>query len=79
MGLSFGFTSSACIAPIYGAITTLGLVAQNLTQTLILLMAFEVGMFLPLIILALVFERWGFLRKVNKAFQHSGIRSLEFT
>lgn len=52
LGLAFGLTSAACTAPIYGSITTLSAISASWLQSSVLLFAFELGLFLPLALLA---------------------------
>jgi cytochrome c biogenesis protein CcdA len=56
LGMLFGLTSSACTAPIYGAIISLVSVNQS-GYALLQLLAFELGLFLPLLILSYLISK----------------------
>ena len=62
LGITFGLTSSTCIAPIYGAIITLAGTSPGYWQAVFLVLAFVLGMIVPLLVLAYLFERYGFVR-----------------
>lgn len=62
LGIIFGLTSSTCIAPVYGSIISISVLPDKFFMTLSLLFSFVLGMIVPLIILALIFEHYGFLR-----------------
>lgn len=58
LGVIFGLTSSACVAPIYGSIISLSSLPGGWLARLLLLLSFEAGMFLPLLGLAWIFEKY---------------------
>lgn len=62
LGLLFGVTSGACSAPVLGAITTLAVSEERFFQAGLLLFSFAVGLFVPLILLATVIQKFGFAR-----------------
>ena len=55
-GVSFGLATSACTAPIFGAVLTVVAASGVGLGSILLLMAFALGMIIPLIILALIFD-----------------------
>lgn len=67
LGLTFGFTSGACSAPVLGAITTLAIAQQSYFTAFVLLLVFLVGMFVPLLVLALLIQRYG-QRRLSQLF-----------
>lgn len=59
LGLFFGLTSGACSAPVLGAVLTLASVQTGSPAVFLLLLVFLLGMFVPLVILALIVSRFG--------------------
>ncbi|MEO8065953.1 MAG: cytochrome c biogenesis protein CcdA [Candidatus Doudnabacteria bacterium] len=62
LGIIFGLTSSTCTAPIYGAILSLNSLSQGFWQTGILLLVFLAGMIVPLLVLALLIDKYGLFK-----------------
>lgn len=58
LGVVFGLTSAACIAPIYGAIISLSFLGESLIRTFLLLLTFEAGLFFPLFFLSLLANKF---------------------
>lgn len=65
LGLVFGLVSAACIAPVLGGIITLAAVEKTWLRALWLLFAFELGMFLPLLLVSLGVVRASFLERLG--------------
>lgn len=59
LGLFFGFTSGTCSAPVLGAVLTLATVQTGSPAVFFLLLVFLLGMFVPLVILAIIVRKFG--------------------
>lgn len=68
LGLTFGFTSSSCIAPVLGAIITLSINTESVLDAFALLVWFVLGMFTPLLVAA-VCMRWFGQRRIAAVLQ----------
>lgn len=78
LGLVSGLGSSACVGPILGAILGLASTAANPLGSLSLMFVYALGILLPLVLLTLLYERFGMaklgrLRSKNISIGHFSI------
>lgn len=62
-GVFFAFGWSACLGPILAGILTMGSILHDWLKAGLLLFFYSLGIFLPLLLLSLFFDRFGWLKK----------------
>src|SRR6266481_457175 len=76
LGMAFGFGWTPCIGPVLGAILTTAATTQTASKGALLLSMYSVGMGIPFLLLALVYERagrtFGILRRHGRAIERVG-------
>lgn len=65
LGAAFAIGWTPCIGPIYGSILSIAMSRNQLLEGVILLAAYALGLALPFLLAALMWERWG-LRRLTR-------------
>jgi cytochrome c-type biogenesis protein len=65
LGAAFAIGWTPCIGPIYGSILAIASAKSQLLEGVILLAAYAVGLAIPFLLAAVVWERWG-LRRLTR-------------